>query len=200
MNLRRIRTLAIVLPVVAALTGFLTVPALAATPTTRTAPGTAAPAAALAAVPNPNTCTFWRANHGPWGVTKAFDSRSLVWTASNNTSGSKVSLATNADKLTQCWRLLGGFGNGRVEFQLAGTSLCLNVAGASRNVGANLIVYPCLSQINELFFGSTLNGRSQFQSANSLLCIEARNGLHAGAALIQNHCSQHGPWQSWLLS
>jgi Ricin-type beta-trefoil lectin domain len=195
MNLRRLTTLAIMLPAVTVLTGLLTISTLAATPR---------PAAAETVTPavdvNTNTCTFWRANHGPWGITKAFVNRNLVWTASSNASGSRVTLAANADKLTQCWKLLGGFGNARFEFQMAGTSLCLNVAGASRNVGASLIVYPCLSQINELFFGATLNQRTQFQSANSGLCIEARGGVNAGAGLIQNNCSHYGPWQSWFLS
>jgi hypothetical protein len=196
MNLRRIRDFAIALSAVAALTGFLTTPASAATPTT----ATVAEAVTQAAAPNTNTCTFWRANHGPWGITKSFVNRGLVWTASGTASGSRVSLANNADKLTQCWKLLGGFGNGRFEFQMAGTNLCLNVSGASRQIGAYLIVYPCLSQINELFFGATLNQRTQFQSANSGLCIESRGGIHAGAGLIQNNCSHYGDWQSWFLS
>jgi hypothetical protein len=127
---------------------------------------------------------------------------SLVWTAPGTQSGDSVVLSAYGDHLSQCWKLLGGFGNGEAEFQRANTDMCIAVKGASRKVNTSMVLYPCLSKTRELFKVHTNpdSGRTQFQNVNSGLCIEAKGGLVSGHRLIQAKCSFYGNWQSWILT
>ena len=145
------------------------------------------------------SCKFWRANLGPWGPVRSVKKPSLVWTVPGTQSGDSVVLSTYGDRLSQCWKILGGFGNGELELQRANTGMCVAVKGASRKVNTSIVLYPCLSKTRELFkvYTNPNNGRTLFQNINSGLCIQAKGGLVSGHRLIQAKCSNYGNWQSW---
>jgi len=130
---------------------------------------------------------------------RAVKKPSLVWTVPGTHSGDTVVLSRYGDRLSQCWKMLGGFGNGEAEFQRANTGMCLAVKGASKKVNTSLVLYPCLSKTRELFkvYYNSETDKAMFQNVNSNLCIEAKGGLVSGHRLVQAKCSSYGNWQSW---
>lgn len=187
----RFRWMAGAITVVAALG--LSVPSAAmAAPT---AGSHAAAAAASPAYPV-NSCQFYNAHYGPWATTRAFVNTSLAWTTDGLSGGNWVRLAVYRDALTQCTKLLGGFGGGQFEFQEAHTGLCVSVAGGSRSAGANILLEPCQSRWSQRWTEYIHNGRYQFKNVNSGLCITAPS-VRAGTPLRQYGCNYYGNTESF---
>jgi ricin-type beta-trefoil lectin protein len=110
-----------------------------------------------------------------------------------------VSSSSNLD----CFHIVSDFGNSELTYQLAQSSLCLNIAGNSKSVGAWVIMYDCTYPPNELFniFPSHVdNGTYVLESVSSGLCVDLSNGWNAGSILVQKACVNDDPWQSWSLS
>lgn len=169
--------------------------ALSATAATSSATSSMTPAYPV------NSCKFWRAHLGPWARMRAVKKPSLVWTVPGTHINDSVVLSTYGDRLSQCWKAHGSFGNGEFEFQRANTGMCIAVKGASRKVNASIVLYPCLSKTRELFkvYYNPDSGRYQYRNVNSGLCIQAKGGLVSGHRLVQAKCSFYGDWQSWML-
>jgi Ricin-type beta-trefoil lectin domain len=200
MNLRRVKLITLVMSAVIASSMLLATPALAVTPAS-TSSATISSDLRPAVNPNPSTCHFFRVLFGHWFAVDAYVNRSLAWTAHSHRSGSQISLAHYTDSLTQCWKLLGGFGNGEFELTLAHSGACLTAAGAGRSPGDPMIIFPCRSQRNQLWKSFiSRSGRIEFQSVRSALCVTGRSGITSGSLLVQESCSTFDNAQSWTLN
>lgn len=146
------------------------------------------------------SCAFSSANlhFDYWGP--ATDKK-LVWSSRSSASGNGVLLENKSTSSSlDCFKALG-FGGGAFEFQQNQSSLCLNVAGNSRSVGAWIILYPCLSTSNEKFYVGFFNGQTQLQSVSSGLCIDLVNGFNINSQLVQKTCQgRNDIFQEWTLA
>jgi hypothetical protein len=174
------------------------------------------PLAATAQAATSGTATSQRpatSGYGCWYDTallhyhyfEADGNKSLDWTASNNgASNSPLILEpVSSSSALDCFKGEGGTGgNGRIEFQLANSDLCLNIAGDSHSIGAWVILYPCNDALNEQFtiFNAGVNDMAiRIKSSSSGLCIDLTNGsLSQGTILNQNNCKYGEIKQAWF--
>jgi hypothetical protein len=163
---------------------------------------TSAPAIAASNQANntpPRTCHTWRVLYGAWDAIDSYTNRGLAWTTAG-AEGSPIYLGSYTGSLNQCWELLGGFGNGEVEFSLADSPMCIRVYNGDTNAGAYMEDWPCLSQTSELFKTLADGSRIMFENVKSHLCITGDSGIVSGATLDQEGCSNYGSSQSWRLN
>ena len=166
------------------------------------AAGTIAAAPAMAAsqqpgIRPPQTCHAWRVLYGPYGAIDSYTNRSLAWTT-NGAEGSSIYLARYTGSLSQCWKLLGGFGHGEIEFSLAHTGMCIRVHQGG--AGAYLEDWPCLSYPSELFTGVRNNAKVMWKNVQSGLFITADIGITPFAALNQGRESNYDSSQTWFMN
>jgi Ricin-type beta-trefoil lectin domain-like len=135
---------------------------------------------------------------------EADGNKSLDWTASNNgASNSPLILEpVSSSSALDCFKPEGGTGDGRIEFQLANSDLCLNIAGDSHSIGAWVVLWPCNDAYNEQFtiFNAGLNDMAiRIKSYSSGLCMDLTNGsLNQGTILNQNNCKYGDLKQAWF--
>lgn len=119
--------------------------------------------------------------------------------ATSNLPALLKSVSSGSD--LDCFKTVGGFGGSRLEYQLANSDLCLNIAGNSHAVDAHAILYACnTNPINELFTvddAGTGDGGISIRSASSGLCIDITGGYKSGASLVQKTCVYGDLSQSW---
>jgi hypothetical protein len=146
------------------------------------------------------SCAFSSANLHFYYWGPATD-RSLVWSSRSSASGQGVILENKSTSSSlDCFKALG-FGSGVFEFQQNQSSLCLNVAGNSRSVGAWIILYPCISTSNEKFNIGFFNNQTQLQSVSSGLCIDLSNGFNVFSQLEQKTCQgRNDIFQEWTVA
>jgi hypothetical protein len=111
-----------------------------------------------------------------------------------NVTLGKVSGSTYRD----CFKILGGFGDGRLELQAWQTDFCLSIKGPSTAQGADVILYWCKSLKSELF---TVIGNGShpyaYKSAYSNKCLDLSNGFKVGSTLVQKACKTGDLYQGW---
>lgn len=148
-------------------------------------------------------CTYFNGNLGD-RYYEADKDRGLDWTArSGATAGSATVLEPVSGSLnTDCFHV-EGYGNGQFAYKLANSGLCININGASHAVGAWAILWPCLSQQNELFYENP-DGLgdlgAQIKSESSGLCLDLNNGYNRGSILEQKNCVPSDIYQSWFVA
>lgn len=170
-----------------------------AVPSAATAAPSAPAAHSAGAVPARTnyTCTFWRAELGPWQVTKAVRASGLVWTADGSSNKNWVRLAPFRDKLTQCTKMQN-FGYGQFELMQAHGPFCVSVANGSKRPGANILLSPCLSKWSQRWTEYQFrSGLTVYRNVNSGLCITAPAGLRSGSALRQESCGNFNNLQTF---
>jgi hypothetical protein len=145
-------------------------------------------------------CGTHRALLGPWFAMENNSHRNLAWTQpSGQSAGARVSLKSYTGSDNQCWRILGGFGGGRIEIEnFLGTELCLSANQASpRANGVAMQMEQCLSRTNQMFVVLRTN---QYQLvSNSALCIGLNSPVGAGAVVYQFNCNNSSPGQHWFV-
>ena len=97
----------------------------------------------------------------------------------------------------QRWDVTSVGGHFRFESHYSGK--CLNVRDNSTAPGAEMIVYTCGTDSNELW-SLVGNGRGyQIVSLRSGLCLAVQGAVGRGRQLIQNVCSRNAaPTDTWL--
>jgi hypothetical protein len=146
----------------------------------------------------PQTCTFYHGHvGGSYDAIDSYTSRGLAWAEASSTEGTPLSLARYRDTLNQCWRLLGGFGNGEFEFSDT-NNLCLT-ENSNHDAGVPLVLELCLSKKTQLFKNFTPISRFQLVNSPSL-CIGLSESIKAGAVLYQQTCNSSSNGQHFFLN
>jgi hypothetical protein len=155
---------------------------------TASAPAGAASAAAgaVGASTSPastDTCTFYNANLGNWIAIDNNSVRADAWTV----SGSYVYLERYTDSLSQCWKVIGGFGNGEHELENAYDGQCLRVSNTAPKSPNDLVdMSACLSQTFEKFVDGApaADGLSYTALEDENLSVAAQGSVSPGVALV----------------
>jgi hypothetical protein len=135
------------------------------------------------------SCEFWTANLHSSYIEHETD-RGLDWWARGGAkSGNPVVLdPVSNSSLLDCFHV-EAYGHNMLQWQLAHSALCLDIAGASKSEGARVILHVCTNQISEMFYLYPIDGQGiQFQSARSGLCITPSAGDSDGSILVQEPC------------
>jgi Ricin-type beta-trefoil lectin domain-like len=180
MNLTRLRSTAFI--TCTAMAAFI---ALAAPARAGSFAATASPQLASA------TCTFATADLGYFYYEPKSD-LSLAWSSEGAQAGNTVMLGNKKpSSALDCFKPQG-FGHSYFEYQQYSSGLCLNVAGDSHSAGAYIILWPCVSTANEMFY-TLVNGYGiQLQSESSGLCVYLKSGLNVYSILEQEPCYPPG--------
>ena len=182
-----------------AVLGVSVLPATAWATTSATA-ASANPSLSHRATVSGKSCEFYTAIYGDTYV-EPVSATSLDWAVPRRTSGTAIRLENvSARSLLDCFHVEGNFGHSRLEFELANSSLCLNIARASKNDGAWAVLYPCNSQLNELFYLYPDDGGVQLQNANSGLCLDLTAGDSRGSIVDQEPCGNGNLLQAWAFA
>jgi hypothetical protein len=144
------------------------------------------------------SCTFYTAIFGDQYV-EPVSASVLDWTVKSRTQGTAVRLGyVSPNSLLNCFHPEGNIiPGGGDEFELANSSLCLNIAGASRSDGARAILYVCNIQKNEVFFAYPAEGGVELQNRNSGLCLDLTAGDSTGSIVDQEPCNSTNLLQAW---
>jgi hypothetical protein len=164
--------------------------------------GIVAPSAS-AATPSksaPKTCTFAHGHLGPSNYAiDSYTSRTLAWTDTDSAPGEPFSLERYRDTLSQCWQILNGFGDYRIEISNR-KGLCITENPYTHDSGVPLVLESCLSKKTQLFYpyGS---GGVRFELAGSPgLCVTSDTKIQAGAVLYQDTCHNSSVRQHWWIN
>jgi hypothetical protein len=149
------------------------------------APAGAARAAvgASASTTSATTCTYYNANLGNWIAIDNNSIRADAWTV----SGSYVYLERYTDSLSQCWKVIGGFGNDEVELENAYDGQCLRVSNTAPKSPNDLVdMSACLSQTFEKFVDGApaADGISYTAVEDTNLSVAAQGSVTPGVALV----------------
>jgi hypothetical protein len=147
---------------------------------------------------NTKTCSFYHSHEGPWYEIDANSHKKYAWTV----SGSYVYLQPYTDSLSQCWKLIGGFGHGEFEFENAYVEQC--ISNAKPKTKGNLVsMSACISKTNERY----QNGAPAADKfvildivADTNLCIAAEPGISKDANLDLATCSNSKSDMDWYLN
>jgi hypothetical protein len=144
-------------------------------------------------------CGTERALFGPWFAMENNSHRNLAWTQPpGQSAGERVSLQSYTGSNNQCWRILGGFGGGRIEIENFQGRLCLSANQANpRTNGVPMQMEQCLSRTNQMF---NMTRTNQYQLvSNSALCIGLHGPIGAGIDVYQFNCNNSSPGQHWFI-
>lgn len=144
-------------------------------------------------------CDYYVANLH-YDYYEADKSRGLVWWAQSSSANSnkpaELENKSSSSKL-DCFKVEGGFGNGRVQFLLANSSLCLKAASN----GQVDLSFCGTNPTTTLWFVLTSglgDASFSFKNASSGGCIDLSNGYRTGSILVQKACKNADKYQAWF--
>jgi hypothetical protein len=159
-----------------------------------------APASPGASAKHLTPCGKYRILYGPWFAMDSYTARKLAWDqASGQFSGALVSLKKYSGSLDECWKLLGGFGGGKIEIEDTSGTFCLGANEEDpRSSDVPMQMRPCLSKKYQMF---TLFGRHSIRLASDTrLCVSLDGPVQAGYVVYQRTCDTSAPRQEWWIN
>jgi hypothetical protein len=144
------------------------------------------------------TCSFYRSHEGLWNSIEANSNKKYVWTV----SGSYIYLEPFTNSLSQCWKLIGGFGNGEFEYENAYVEQCISNA-KPKSKGNLVSMSACLSKSNEKYQNGA-PAADDYVILNTVedtnLCIAADPGISEDANLDIATCSNSKSAMDWYIN
>jgi hypothetical protein len=131
---------------------------------------------------------------------EADKSRGLVWWAQSSSANSnkpaELENKSSSSKL-DCFKVEAGFGNGRVQFLLANSSLCLKAA-SNGQVDLSFCGTNPTTTLWFVLISGLKDDSFSFKNASSGDCIDLSHGYRAGSILVQKACKNADKYQAWF--
>jgi Ricin-type beta-trefoil lectin domain len=159
----------------------------------------AASTAAPGAASKLTYCGSLRVTAGPWDAIDSNLNRNLTWDeASGPHANDVVSLHAYSGSAEECWKVLGGFGNSRLEIQDT-HGLCLSANRIDpKFAGVPMVLEACRSQTNTLFTFYTVNTFRLVE--DPALCVGLDGAIKQGTVLYQQRCNTSSSSQRWHIN